>query len=82
LFMSCAQEAAAAEGRPRVQFIVLDLSPVQHIDASAVRDFFDFAREMADLGVCLVAANPSPHVAAIFERSGLQAALGDLPLML
>lgn len=75
-----AQEAAVAEGRPRVQFIVLDLSPVQHIDASAVRDFFDFAREMADLGVCLVAANPSPHVAAIFERSGLQAALGPQSL--
>lgn len=32
-----AQEAAAAAGGPRVQFLVLDLSPVQHVDASAVR---------------------------------------------
>jgi sulfate transporter 4 len=78
------QEAHAREGAPRearevpdVKFVILEMSPVGHIDTSALHTLQElhatFRREN-DAQLCL--ANPNPRVMQRLVRSGLADEIG------
>ena len=71
-----AQAAAAAKGRPRVAFVVLDLTPVPHLDATAVRMLLTLVSDYRAQRLQLALSNPSERVFAMMERSGLLEVVG------
>eukprot|EP00586_Coscinodiscus_wailesii_P002961 CAMPEP_0172484800 /NCGR_PEP_ID=MMETSP1066-20121228/12406_1 /TAXON_ID=671091 /ORGANISM="Coscinodiscus wailesii, Strain CCMP2513" /LENGTH=670 /DNA_ID=CAMNT_0013249553 /DNA_START=242 /DNA_END=2251 /DNA_ORIENTATION=+ len=65
------------EGNRAIQFVILDLSPVSHMDSSALHILEDMHRNYMDRGVRLCLANPNCKVLDIFFRSGLLKQIGD-----
>lgn len=62
---------------PKVQFVVLDLSPVAHIDTSALhvlQEMNTTFKKTKDIQLCL--ANPNPRVMHRFVSSGLADEIG------
>jgi sulfate transporter 4 len=62
---------------PKVQFVVLDLSPVAHIDTSALhvlQEMYTTFKKTNDIQLCL--ANPNPRVMHRFVSSGLADEIG------
>lgn len=68
---------AAAHGCPDgVEFVVLELSPVSHIDAMGAAFFDELLTTYRARGVQLVLSNPSARVLRTLERSGFLGRLG------
>ena len=70
------QALAAAKGRRRVAFVVLDLTPVPHLDATAVRMLLTLVSDYRGQRLQLALSNPSERVFAMMERSGLLEVVG------
>ena len=71
------QEAAVRRRSQRpLQYVIMDLSPVPHIDATAVRMLQDLVREYQREGLQLVISNPSNRVFGMMENSGLLEQVG------
>jgi sulfate transporter 4 len=74
-YMADAREYSAEHGVP-LRFVVLDLSPVSHMDSSGVHTLQEVVAELRKEGVQLALSNPSPSVVAILERGGVPEELG------
>ena len=60
-----------------LQYIIIDLTPVPHIDATAVRLLQDLVHEYRAAGLQLVISNPSNRVFGMMECSGLLDEVGE-----
>jgi sulfate transporter 4 len=63
-----------------MRFVVIEMSPVSHIDASAVRMLRDLLTDYRTRGLQLVVSNPSTRVFRAMERAGLPDLIGVLIL--
>ncbi|KAF8066266.1 SULTR2 [Scenedesmus sp. PABB004] len=72
------QRAAAysAAGGVALQFLLLDMSPVTHLDSTGAHLLEQVHEEMAAQGIQLALCNPSAAVIALLERTGLPDAIG------
>lgn len=70
------EKALEARGK-RLEFIIMDLSPVTDIDASAVHFLQDWITQHQKRGVQPVFANPSRLVVRLLERSGIPKMVGE-----
>lgn len=68
-------DATPPDGQP-LRYLVLDLTPVQHMDSSGVTLIEDMCRELHGQGVTLVVCDLSVSVAETFERAGTTDVLG------
>lgn len=59
-----------------LRYVIMDLSPVPHMDASAVRMLQELLREYQGQGLQLVISNPSNRVFGMMECSGLLELVG------
>jgi len=59
-----------------VAFVVLDLTPVPHLDATAVRMLLTLVADYRAQKLQLALSNPSERVFAMMERSGLLDVVG------
>ena len=57
-------------------FVVLDLTPVPHLDATAVRMLLTLVSDYRAQKLQLALSNPSERVFAMMERSGLLEVVG------
>ncbi len=57
-------------------YIVLDMTPVTHLDATAVRMLLDLVTDYRAQRLQLAISNPSDRVFGMMERSGLLEAIG------
>lgn len=65
------QQAAERERRRRLRYLVLDLSPVTHVDATAVNMLQELHEDLRRRGLVLVLANPSLAVMDRLDRGGI-----------
>ncbi|KAK9915884.1 hypothetical protein WJX75_005651 [Coccomyxa subellipsoidea] len=71
-----AKEIAAASGRS-LHFIIIDLSPVNDIDASAVHFFKDWVVSHKRAGVQPVISNPSRQIMRLLEKAHIPELIGE-----
>ena len=57
-------------------FVILDVTPVPHLDATAVRMLMDLVADYRAQRLQLAISNPSDRVFGMMERSGLLEAIG------
>jgi sulfate transporter 4 len=69
-------EERAHEAGEEVSWIILDLSPVPEIDATAVHYWFDYVREHRERGITVIFANPSKKVVRQLEDARLVQHIG------
>jgi sulfate transporter 4 len=62
-----AEEEAEMQGS-KVRFVIIDMSPVSHIDASAVHALVDINAAYRKRDVQLVLSNPAKQVQAMMTR--------------
>jgi sulfate transporter 4 len=74
-YMAEARALSEEHGVP-LKYVVLDLSPVSHMDSSGVHMLRDVVRDLEREGVQLALSNPSPAVVGIMQRAGLPEELG------
>lgn len=70
------EREATADGDGAVKAVVIDLSPVTDVDASAVHFLAAYVRGARARGLDVALANPSCDVAKILARAGLDALVG------
>eukprot|EP00192_Tetraselmis_astigmatica_P007586 CAMPEP_0117680504 /NCGR_PEP_ID=MMETSP0804-20121206/18396_1 /TAXON_ID=1074897 /ORGANISM="Tetraselmis astigmatica, Strain CCMP880" /LENGTH=749 /DNA_ID=CAMNT_0005490023 /DNA_START=80 /DNA_END=2329 /DNA_ORIENTATION=- len=70
-----AEQDAEVSGS-KVHFVIIDMSPVSHIDASAVHAIFDIHAAYQKRGVQLVLVNPVKQVQAMMLRCGMVGMIG------
>jgi sulfate transporter 4 len=61
----------------KVKYIVLELSPVSHVDTSGLHILHDMLRLYKDRGIQLCFSNPGVQVMERFQTSGLAAEVGE-----
>ena len=66
----------AKESGSTLRFVVVDLSPVTDVDATAVHFLHDFVRLTQIDGLQVMLANPSRRVVAALMRGGLPELIG------
>ncbi|GBF98588.1 sulfate transporter [Raphidocelis subcapitata] len=71
-----AKAYAAANGGGKVEFVVLELSPVSHMDAMGAALLEELRITYKSRGIQLVLSNPGPRVLRILDRSGFTERLG------
>ncbi|EIE25728.1 sulfate permease [Coccomyxa subellipsoidea C-169] len=71
-----AKEIAAAQGRS-LHFIIIDLSPVNDIDASAVHFFKDWVISHKRAGIQPVISNPSRQIMRLLEKAHIPEIIGE-----
>jgi sulfate transporter 4 len=74
-------EAAAAaiakqHGLTGVQYVVLDLTPVSHMDSMGGKFVEQLYNDYKERGVQLLLSNPSPRVVRLLQRAGVTDKLG------
>lgn len=69
-------EAQLAERNSTVKYIILELSPVSHVDTSALHILEDFNKTYRQRGIQLCICNPSVNVMEKFVLSGLADSIG------
>ncbi|WIA41485.1 hypothetical protein OEZ86_008861 [Tetradesmus obliquus] len=67
---------ARANGIDRVEYIILDLTPVPHMDSMGAHFLEELHQSYKARGIQLILTNPSPRVVRLMERSGLIAKIG------
>ncbi|XP_078180868.1 sulfate transporter 4.1, chloroplastic-like [Carex rostrata] len=55
----------------RIYFVILEMSPVTHVDSSAVQALKDLHQEYRDRGIQIAIANPNRQVHLLLSKSGL-----------
>jgi len=75
-----AEEEAEMAGS-KVRFVIIDLSPVSHIDASAVHALVDINTAYRKRDVQLVLSNPARQVQSMMMRAGLHREIGEENIM-
>jgi MFS superfamily sulfate permease-like transporter len=70
-------EKSLAERGLKLEFIIIDMSPVSDIDASAVHFLTDWIDDHKRRGIQTVFANPSRQVIQLFERAGIPKKVGE-----
>ena len=71
-----ANAEGAAGGGEAVRWVIVDLSPVTDLDATAVHWLGGWKRDLASRGVGLALANPSRVVADLMTKAGLVESIG------
>mmetsp|Transcript_39572 Transcript_39572/g.58781 ORF Transcript_39572/g.58781 Transcript_39572/m.58781 type:complete len:732 (-) Transcript_39572:383-2578(-) len=67
-----AEEELTARGEdPNIKYLILEMSPVSHVDTSALHILHDMNKTYKDRGIQLCFSNPSTRVMDVFLRSGL-----------
>mmetsp|Transcript_23450 Transcript_23450/g.32879 ORF Transcript_23450/g.32879 Transcript_23450/m.32879 type:complete len:740 (+) Transcript_23450:250-2469(+) len=66
-----AEEELSARGQDSIKFIILELSPVSHVDTSALHILHDMYANYKDRGIGLCFSNPSVAVMERMRLSGL-----------
>lgn len=59
-----------------VHYVIIEMSPVTHMDSTGIHLLETLHQELADQGIQLILCNPSTPVVEIFERAGLPDVLG------
>jgi anti-anti-sigma factor len=67
---------AQANGVEKVEYVVLDLTPVNHLDSMGVHLLADLHEEYHEKGIQLLVCNPNPRVLRMLERTGVIKAIG------
>lgn len=62
---------ARKNGVSGVKFLILDLTPVSHMDSMGAHMIEDLYNELKDKGTQLLLSNPSPQVVRILNRAGV-----------
>lgn len=75
-YEKAAKEELASRGDAEVKFLILDLSPVSHVDSSALHILHEMISGYKDRGIQLVFANPSVNVMDLFVKSQLADEVG------
>lgn len=65
-----AERFAAANGAPRLEYVVLDLTPVPHLDSMGGDFFVQLAEDYAARGIRLALSNPNARVLRMLDRCG------------
>jgi len=65
-----AERFAVANGAPKLEYVVLDLTPVPHLDSMGGDFFVQLAEDYAARGIRLVLSNPNARVLRMLERCG------------
>lgn len=71
-----AEQKLKERGAGEVKYIVLELSPVSHVDTSALHILHDMNSMYKHRGIQMLFANPSVKVMEVFVRSGLAEEVG------
>lgn len=71
-----ARAAENGDDTPGIQFIILELSPVSHVDTSALHILQDMLNNYKERGIQLCLANPSKQVMEKFTASGFADEVG------
>lgn len=71
-----ARQRALAAGN-KLAWVIIDLSPVSEVDATAVHFWFDYIKEHRDDGITTIFANPSKMVVKQLEEADLVAHIGS-----
>ncbi|PNH07849.1 Proton/sulfate cotransporter 2 [Tetrabaena socialis] len=66
----------SAEKGFKLEYVILDMSPVTHVDASGIRALEAWIEYFANTGTQLVLCNPSSRVIPALETAGVDAMLG------
>lgn len=61
-------EAVAAERRP-IGWLIIDASPVNHIDLTALEKLDELDEELGARGITIIVANPDPHLMRYFSSA-------------
>jgi len=67
---------ARAQGLDKLEYVILDLTPVNHLDSMGVHLLSDLAEEYHQKGISLYLCNPNVRVLRMLERSGITKAIG------
>jgi sulfate transporter 4 len=71
-----AEEELAARNAGEVKFIILELSPVSHVDSSALHILQDMTKTYKERGIRMLFSNPSVKVMDSFVKSKLADEVG------
>ncbi|KAL9312640.1 hypothetical protein ACSQ67_018092 [Phaseolus vulgaris] len=71
------EEKVKGDYRTKIQFLILELSPVTDIDTSGIQSFEELHRSLEKRGVELVLANPGPAVTDKLYASNFANTLGE-----
>jgi sulfate transporter 4 len=71
-----AEEELAARNAGEVNFIILELSPVTHVDSSALHILHDMTKTYKERGIQMLFSNPSVKVMESFVKSKLADEVG------
>ena len=63
-------------GLDTLLFLILDLTPVSHIDSMGAHFLEELVQETKKKGMQMLLCNPSPRVVRMLERSGVTGKLG------
>jgi sulfate transporter 4 len=74
-----AERFAVANGAPRLEYVVLDLTPVPHLDSMGGDFIVQLAEDYAARGIRLVLSNPNTRVLRMLDRCGATLLPGETP---
>ena len=72
-----AERFAVANGAPRLEYVVLDLTPVPHLDSMGGDFFVQLAEDYAARGIRLALSNPNARVLRMLDRCGATLLAGE-----
>ena len=67
---------AKQHGVDALQYLIVDLTPVSHMDSSGAHFFEEQMAELKSRNIQLLLSNPSPRVVRMLDRSGVTGKLG------
>lgn len=74
-----AERFAAANGATRLEYVVLDLTPVPHLDSMGSDFIVQLSEDYAARGIRLALSNPNTRVLRMLDRSGATLLAGETP---
>ncbi|GLT27340.1 hypothetical protein SLA2020_023460 [Shorea laevis] len=71
------EEKLKENSQPRIQYLIVEMSPVTDIDTSGIHAFEELYRSLLKRDITLVLANPGPVVVDKIHASGFAELIGD-----
>ncbi|GLT96685.1 hypothetical protein SLE2022_142910 [Rubroshorea leprosula] len=71
------EEKLKENSQPRIQFLIVEMSPVTDIDTSGIHAFEELYRSLLKRDITLVLANPGPVVVDKIHASGFAELIGE-----
>ena len=75
-YQKAAEEELAARDSGEVKYVLIELSPVSHVDSSALHILHDMIESYNERGIQMLFSNPSVSVMDSFERGKIVDAVG------